>query len=990
MFDPIATQHLKDEEEVVKDLLVTLSWGEARSLRVRQSAERLICGIREQKAAAHEMETFLQHYKLQSPEGLSLMTLAEALLRVPDAATADDLIAEKLDSAKWGSSGEGDALLKLAGIGMGLAKGVLGSFLGGIGKPVIRKSMEEAVRRIGQQFVLGRTIAEARQNGRAWEGKGFRLSYDMLGEGARTLEDAERYWKSYCEAARSVGDGDGAGKNLYARSGMSVKLSALHPRYVWAQEKICVPELVDRLVYICRIAAKHNIAVTVDAEEADRLDLSLKIINAVSAHPDLAGWNGFGLAVQAYDKRCAALIDCLADMARRDKRVLQVRLVKGAYWDTEIKRAQAAGLKEYPVFTRKVHTDLSYLVCAQKLLRQRDVFYPMFATHNAFSVAAVLDLAEEKKDGFEFQRLHGMGEALGSLVVGDLFAPVSIYAPVGSYEDLLPYLVRRMLENGASVSFVNRIRDEHFSAQYLAGDPVLAIQESGAFRAKGIPLPEDLYGTQRLNSRSPDLSLSATRAEFLGRVAAVPVFSAGKTDTPLEQVGKIVAAANIAFPAWSHAPASARAGILLRMATILEDHMPELVALLQREAKRTLVDSISEVREAADFCRYYAAEGSHLFAEGGVKLPGPTGEDNRLILSGRGAFVCISPWNFPLAIFMGQIAAALMAGNTVLAKPAEQTPQIAAYALTLLHKAGLPPDVLQLVPGAGDVGAALVAHPAIAGVAFTGSTEVARAINRALAAKDGPIVPLIAETGGQNAMIVDSTALPEQVVDDVMLSAFGSAGQRCSALRVLYVQEDIAPRVLELLRGALHQLRVGDPCDPSTDVGPVIDADALKTLTAHKNYLDGFAKAIGETPLPQGLKGTYFAPCAYEMDSIKRLPREVFGPILHVIRYAAKDRDRVVADINSTGYGLTFGLHSRLEGRFSETAQKISAGNIYINRSMIGAVVGVQPFGGQGLSGTGPKAGGPHYLPRFAQEKTITVNTVATGGNVALISQGEG
>jgi RHH-type proline utilization regulon transcriptional repressor/proline dehydrogenase/delta 1-pyrroline-5-carboxylate dehydrogenase len=991
MSETIATTHLMDETEAVLALLGALPWDEARSERVFAAAAERIRNIRARKAGISEMETFLQHYPLASAEGLSLMTLAEALLRVPDAATADALIAEKIEAARWDGSGKSEnGLFKLAGVGMGLARGVLGSFLGGIGKPVVRRGMEEAVRRIGQQFVLGRTIAEAQQNAKAWEKKGFRLSYDMLGEGARTTQDAERYFKAYCEAARSVADVAGHQELLHKRPGMSVKLSALHPRYVWTQEETCVPELIDRLVYICRIAAKHNIAVTVDAEEADRLDVSLRIIDGVSCHPDLKGWNGFGLAVQAYDKRCPAVLDYLAEMARRDDRILQVRLVKGAYWDTEIKRAQAAGLKDYPVFTRKNHTDISYLFCAHKLLQNRAVFYPMFATHNAVTVESVLDMAGGDKTGFEFQRLHGMGEALGDLLAEDGTIPVSIYAPVGSYEDLLPYLVRRMLENGASVSFVNKIRDEHIPPEDLARDPVAFTKIAEITRAFAIPLPEDLYGAGRINSLAPDLSLSKPRAEFLGQVAATPPFRGGKTTTDLEKIDGIVAAAKAAFPAWAQAPASMRAGILLRMANVLESHMPQLVALLQSEAKRTLMDSVSEVREAADFCRYYAAEGSRLFADDGTKLPGPTGENNRLILGGRGVFVCISPWNFPLAIFMGQIAAALMAGNTVLAKPAEQTPHIAAYTLDLLHKAGLPQDVLLLVPGAGDVGAALVTHPDIAGVAFTGSTEVARTINRALAAKDGPIVPLIAETGGQNAMIVDSTALLEQVVDDVISSAFGSAGQRCSALRVLYVQDDIAPRFLELLRGAINQMRVGDPSDPATDVGPVIDADALETLTCHKKYLDGFARVIGEADLPHGLTGTYFAPCAYEIDSIKRLSREVFGPILHVIRYAARDLDRVIADINSTGYGLTFGLHSRLEGRFAVISQKIDAGNIYINRSMIGAVVGVQPFGGQGLSGTGPKAGGPHYLPRFAHEKTISINTTATGGNVQLIAQGEG
>lgn len=1018
MHPSFATAHLLDETTCVETLLSALKWDEDRSRRVGLQAEVFLRRMRDQKAGLSEIESFLETYPLSSPEGLALMTLAEALLRVPDAATADALIAEKMGAGNWQASGSG--LMKLAGLGMGLAQKTLGSFLGDLGRPVIRKSMEEAIRRIGQQFVVGETIEKATRAAQKLEKQGNRLSYDMLGEGARTAEDAARYFQSYQTAAEVIGKAGAAGLSLQARPGMSVKLSALHPRYSWTQRERCVPEMVEKLAFLCSLAVKNNISLTVDAEEADRLELAWDIISTVAVMPELQGWDGFGFAIQAYDKRCFSLIDEIGPLAARAGRQLQVRLVKGAYWDTEIKRAQVAALPDYPVFTRKTNTDLSYLACAQKLLSLRGGIWPMFATHNAHTVAAIIEMAGENRQGFEFQRLHGMGISLHDQILADKLAPVTIYAPVGSYEDLLAYLVRRMLENGANTSFIAKARGGAATSEVIA-DPVHKARSNENKRQPRLPLPDDIFRPERSNSAGVDLSHSPTRDQFFAAIppshhwrtlAVTPIIngqfpiksgakhvpvapgSAGEVvaevwDTTADRIDEAFTVARKGYHDWSKAPASQRAAVLNKLADLLERDMERLIGLLQFEGGKTIYDAIGEVREAVDFCRYYAAEGLKLFTAKGVYLPGPTGEENRLVLDGRGVFVCISPWNFPLAIFLGQIAAALMAGNSVIAKPAEQTPAIAFETVKLLLEAGLPPAVITLLPGDGRIGAALVDHAGVDGVAFTGSTDVARLINRALAAKDAAIVPLIAETGGQNAMIVDTTALPEQVIDDVILSAFGSAGQRCSALRVLYLQNEIADKVIALLRGALAELKVGDPRDPATDIGPVIDAAALQGLNQHLNRLKEFGTLLGQAPLNDQAAGWFIAPCAYEIDGIKRLPQEVFGPILHVIRYAAKDRDQIIEDINAAGYGLTFGLHSRLQTRAAEIADRVAVGNVYINRSIIGAVVGVQPFGGRGLSGTGPKAGGPYYLHRFATEKTISINTTATGGNIALLASVE-
>ncbi|QQG36221.1 MAG: bifunctional proline dehydrogenase/L-glutamate gamma-semialdehyde dehydrogenase PutA [Micavibrio aeruginosavorus] len=972
-----------DEAACVDALLKDLPWDAARSQRVHASAKSIVERVRAGKRKMGELESFLREYGLDTEEGLALMTLAEALLRIPDAATAHALIRDKMKAADW-LAAQGDTkdlMMKAAGIGLSLTRKTLDSALSRLGEPVIRKAIVEALKMLGKQFVLGRTINEAIKNAAAYEKKGYRLSYDMLGEGARTAEDAERYFQSYVDALKAVGNHTHQGM----KSGISVKLSALHPRYSAAQADRCLPVMTERLRDLAILAANYDVPMTVDAEEVDRLEISLQIIETVARAPQMKGWEGFGLAVQAYQKRCPVVIDRVITMAESANRRLQVRLVKGAYWDAEVKRAQVMGLSDYPVFTRKSNTDLSYIANARKLLERRDVLYPMLATHNAHSVAAVMELAGNNRGGFEFQRLHGMGESLHDLVLNDGMAGVSVYAPCGSHEDLLPYLVRRLLENGANSNFVNQMLDEKVHSDVVVSDPVLAAQNHTLKRHKNIPLPANIYGPGRRNSKGTDLSDDSTRRPLLAKIAA---FDINLVKTETQDIDRAFEKAKAGYAAWSKTPANDRARVLEASADLMEEHTAELIALCTKEAGKTLDDGIAEVREAVDFCRYYAQRGRTDFDEAGERLPGPTGESNVMTLHGRGTFVCISPWNFPLAIFIGQIAAALMAGNAVIAKPAEQTPKIAAYAVTLMRKAGLPENVLLPVQGDGKTGATLVAHPGVAGVAFTGSTEVARLINRALAAKDGPIVPLIAETGGQNAMIIDSSALPEQIVDDVLTSAFGSAGQRCSALRVLFLQEDVADKIIHMLKGAMAERRVGNPLDYSTDIGPVIDGEALAMLNAHRQKLDRTGTLIAACPMDSSLSahGHYFAPVAYEIKSIKDLEREVFGPVLHVIRYKAGELDQIIHDINATGYGLTFGLHTRIGSTIRRVTESMDVGNAYVNRTMIGAVVGVQPFGGQGLSGTGPKAGGPHYLYRFATEKVVSVDTTRQGGNATLVS----
>jgi RHH-type transcriptional regulator, proline utilization regulon repressor / proline dehydrogenase / delta 1-pyrroline-5-carboxylate dehydrogenase len=837
---------------------------------------------------------------------------------------------------------------------------------------------------MGEVFVMGRTIEEAAARMRKAENRGFTASFDMLGEAARTMADAERYYRAYEGAIAAVGRDAAAGHSI------SVKLSALHPRYEVAQYDRCVPALTEMTLQLARAAAAAGIALTVDAEESERLEMSLDIIGAVAADPSLNGWEGFGMAVQAYGKRCRPVIA----WANERGRPMNVRLVKGAYWDSEIKRTQVEGLADYPLFTRKAATDVSYLACARDMLDARNV-RPAFASHNALTVATILEWAGRSRD-FEFQRLHGMGEGLYERLVREEGYHTRIYAPVGGHRDLLAYLVRRLLENGANSSFVHQLADEGLSDDELLADPVEKIVAVGGTRHPSIPLPKDLFGGWR-NSEGVDLQDKDVLAETAAAVTSTPCSRVGGSPEPQAaqpvalgsrlrgSTEELVARAAAAFPAWAATSVEHRAAILERLADLLEEHRTALMAYAVKEAHKSLADAVGEVREAADFCRYYAMRAREDMAT--ITLPGPTGERNEMRLEGRGLWATIAPWNFPLAIFLGQCAAALVTGNTVVAKPAPQTPGIAARAVGLAHAAGVPEDALILAAGGPEVGAALVANPRIAGVAFTGSTTTAKKIARSLLEDDDrAIVPLIAETGGVNAMIVDSTALPEQVVADVLTSAFRSAGQRCSALRLLLLQEEIADGVIEMLSGAMDLLVVGDTLDPSTDVGPVIDDSAYEHLMRYRDSVrDRWIKTVA---VPA--EGRFVPPTTIRLDRIEDLKREWFGPLLHVATWRAGELGETIARVNAKGFGLTMGLHSRI-ARSAEVAEATAhVGNLYVNRSMIGAVVGSQPFGGEGLSGTGPKAGGPHYLPRFCVERAVSVDTTSAGGNASLLSLEEG
>jgi RHH-type proline utilization regulon transcriptional repressor/proline dehydrogenase/delta 1-pyrroline-5-carboxylate dehydrogenase len=1025
-FDPASVplfdaRFAPDDGAIAARHLATARLSAEQDARIDRTATRLIEAIRAGDDRLGGVEDMLREFALSTKEGLALMVLAEALLRVPDARTADRFIEDKL--------GEGDFvhhetkssafLVNASAWALGMSarviqpgetpQGTLGRLAKRLGVPAVRAATRQAMRLMGSHFVLGETIEAALARAEPHSSGTARYSFDMLGEGARTADDAERYFNSYASAIESIGRATDD-RPLPDRPGISVKLSALHPRFEALSRPRVIAELTPRLIDLARRAKAYDLNFTVDAEEADRLELSLEVIAAAFADASLAGWDGFGLAIQAYQKRAGAVIDHADELARALNRRLMVRLVKGAYWDGEIKRAQERGLADYPVFSRKAMTDLNYIACAQKLLGLRPRLFPQFATHNALTVATILELAGGER-GFEFQRLHGMGEALYAQLSKDLSDVAHrTYAPVGSHRDLLAYLVRRLLENGANSSFVALAADDAVPAATLLRRPADVIGTAENARHPNIPLPSDLYQPQRKNSRGIEFGDRAALDKLLSAVAAetVPVAAAtlinGQTgagvarqivspidqttqvgsliEPTLEDVNATMAAARDGFVSWSRTSADARAKILERAGDLLEQRSARFIALLQCEGGKTLDDAVSEVREAIDFCRYYAAQGRDLFGAD-KPMPGPTGESNALRLRGRGVFAAISPWNFPLAIFTGQVTAALMAGNTVAAKPAEQTPLIAFEAVRLLNEAGVPASALQLLPGDGDIGATLIAHPDVAGVVFTGSTEVARLINRTLAAKDGPIVPLIAETGGINAMIVDATALPEQVADDIVTSAFRSAGQRCSALRLLFVQDDVADRMIEMIAGAARELRLGDPRDPSVQIGPVIDAEAKQRLEAHVARMKREARThlAGQAPA-----GRYVAPHIFELASADQLAEEVFGPVLHVVRYDAERLDDVLASIERSGYGLTLGIQSRIDDRIEAVVDRLSVGNVYVNRNMIGAVVGVQPFGGHGLSGTGPKAGGPHYLPRFATEQTVTINTAAAGGNATLMS----
>lgn len=1015
---------MKSEPDVLKELVAGMDWNGVRSARIARDAQGLIEAMRAAPRKTGGVESFFQTYGLSQPEGISLMCLAEALLRIPDAKTADALICDKMMRARWlqdRGDGAQDWMMRVAGFGLSATRATLESPFAKLGAPAIRKAMMQAMKILGGQFVLGQTLAQAYENGSVFaKDKKIRFSFDMLGEGARTKEDAEKYFGAYLNAIEELGELSAqsqSGTPVHERPGLSVKLSALHPRYTEAQRDLCVSDLIHKLRVLCRRAMDQNLCLTVDAEEVDRLELSLDIIRPIIEDAAFTGWDGFGLAIQAYGKRTGVLIDHLIDLAQKNKRKIQVRLVKGAYWDSEIKRAQIKGLDDYPVFTRKYHTDISYLACAQKLLRHRDIIYPMFGTHNAYAAAAIMDMAGDHDGALEFQKLYGMGDALYDQILPNTDVFVRVYAPVGVHKDLLPYLVRRLLENGANSSFVNKVFDPAILPKDLCKDLIAQGRDRDFAPHPSIPKPSDIYGS-RINAAGLDLDDAPTRSFVLADMAKVferrEVVCASlidgraeKSGNPVDiinpadlgvRVGTAYAAtsmlvdaamrsAKTAFPAWNRTPAATRAKILNKIGDAYEAAQADILMLLVQEAGKTLADAASELREAVDFCRYYAAQGQGLFDENGCILRSYTGESNKIMLQGRGVFACISPWNFPLAIFTGQVVAALMAGNVVLAKPAEQTPFIAQLAVRLMHKAGVPKSVLHLIVGDGRVGEMITSHADIAGVAFTGSTAAARAINQTLAAKAGPIVPLVAETGGQNAIVADSSALPEQIVDDVILSAFGSAGQRCSAARILLVQDDIADRVISMLAGAMELLRVGNPALYATDIGPVIDDEALALLQKHKTKLEALGKKIAQAPLSEDMKraGHYFAPLAYEIPTLAVLEEEVFGPILHVVRYRADELSSVLEDLKATGYGLTFGIQSRIDARSLEWAYDMPVGNVYINRSIIGAVVGVQPFGGQGLSGTGPKAGGPYYLHRFATEKVISINLAAAGGNTALV-----
>jgi len=1027
-WDTLDEGKFADETATVRDLLARIPLDAGERAAVLSSAVDLVERARASQKKQGVVESFLQEFSLGTREGLALMCLAEALLRTPDEDTRDRLIAEKIGSADWASHlGQSDSLfvnastwgLMLTGKLVDVDEeaktdlpGFLKRIVGRLGEPVIREAVAAAVRIMGEQFVVGRTIEAALKRSNR---EGWLCSFDMLGEGARTAADAERYEKIYADAIEAVGR-TARGQGPEAGHGVSVKLSALSPRYEATHEARVWDELHPRIVRLARIAAKYDINFTMDAEEADRLALSLKLLDRLAHEPDLGGWTGLGLAVQAYQKRCPEVIRRVAELSKASGRRLMVRLVKGAYWDTEIKRAQQFGRTDYPVFTTKAATDLNYLVCAKAMIEAAPHIYSQFATHNAHSLAAVYRMASERGVKIEFQRLHGMGEALYD-AARDAFGPVTVraYAPVGGHEDLLPYLVRRLLENGANSSFVHALLDERVPASAVAADPISAVEAHPDRHAK-IPTPKDMY-MDRQNSLGRDYSQAADRERHAlalqkvdsekltsgpilgGKLKAgtnpQPVTNPFDTTQVLGHVSEateadIDAAVDLAVRAqvkWDRIGGAGRAPILRAMGDALEADMDRLVALLSREAGKTLNDGVAEVREAADFCRYYAMLAERDFG-GPQELKGPVGEINQLVLHGRGVFACISPWNFPLAIFTGQIAAALAAGNAVLAKPAEQTPLIAAEAVRLYYKAGLNPDLLALVPGRGEtVGAKLVSHPGVDGVAFTGGTDTATLINRSLANRPGPIIPFIAETGGLNGMFVDTTALKEQVIDDVILSAFGSSGQRCSALRLLYVPHDAADALIEGLKGALAAQVVGDPADPSTDIGPVIDADARAMLEAHLERLGKDAKIVARADLPAGAdKGHLFAPTIAEVPTPDYLEREVFGPILHVCRYEPSKLKQTASKLAERGYGLTLGVHSRIEAFADEVARLVPAGNVYINRSIIGAVVGVQPFGGEGLSGTGPKAGGPYSLIRYAAEKAISNNISAQGGDPALLN----
>ncbi|WP_119344152.1 bifunctional proline dehydrogenase/L-glutamate gamma-semialdehyde dehydrogenase PutA [Facilibium subflavum] len=1027
----ISKHWLCDEYTIVKDLAKQAQLTQAQRDVVEDTASELVALVRQTRLSKSGLDAFMAKYDLSSEEGIVLMCLAEALLRVPDKLTADKLIKDKLTSANWQEHmGNSDHLFVNAATWCLMLTGkilkpaqhkkrfsnVLKNFLDKRSRPVIRRTVMHAMKILGQQYVMGETIQKALKRAQEKEKMGFTYSYDMLGEAATTMGDARFYYQVYYDAITAIGQAANKG-NVRKNPGISVKLSALHPRYEVANVDRIHKEMYPKLLQLVELAQSYQIGLNIDAEESERLEISLELVRRLAHEPSLAGFEGIGIVVQAYQKRASFVLDYLIDLAEHTGHRFMVRLVKGAYWDSEIKHAQVEGLEGYPVFTHKCYTDVSYQACVKKLFANTTHIYPQFATHNAYTTAMIIELAGEYRD-FEFQCLHGMGDALYDHVVGEKHfnIPCRIYAPVGTYKHLLPYLVRRLLENGANSSFVHRIVDAQTPIEDLVEDPVEKAQKLNFKQHRMIPLPANIYGEDRMNSKSYNLNDTRTleqlalqmseheKESFEARPLVEGVdcsnLSALEVKNPANNntfgyvyhgnetiAKKAMENAYNAFESWDLTAAKTRADVLKKCADLLEEHMPRLMAIAVKEAGKTFANAVAEIREAVDFCRYYAMEAEKEFSQAKI-LPGPTGELNKISLHGRGVIVCISPWNFPLAIFLGQVTAALAAGNTVVAKPAEQTPIIAYEAVKLLYQAGVPKNVLQFVPGTGEeIGASLVQHDKVAGVVFTGSTEVAKGIQKTLANKPGAIIPLIAETGGQNVMVVDSSALPEQVVKDVLNSAFNSAGQRCSALRVLYLQKDIADNVIEMLKGAMAELKVSDPSFIESDVGPVIDKEAKENLQTHIKKLKGAGKLVYEVASDKSLaKGNFVYPVVFEIDSISALSHEVFGPVLHIVRFDAKDLHKVVDEINATGYGLTFGIHSRIQETVDFFQKRIRVGNIYVNRDIVGAVVGVQPFGGQGLSGTGPKAGGPFYLHRLATERSVSIDTTAAGGNASLMS----
>ncbi len=1024
-FPAFVAPYAADDVEIARRLLRDTRMPAADAERVKEHTRELVTAIRAETGAFGGIEELLREYSLSTKEGLALMVLAEALLRVPDAATANRLIEDKLGFGDFiHHEAKSNALLVNAsawalGVAASIVKpedqpdSIIVLLAKRLGLPALRLATRQAMRLLGNHFVLGQTIEDALKRSQSGGGEAYRYSFDMLGEGARTAEDAKHYFDSYAHAIEAIGRAE-TKQRLPERGGISIKLSALHPVYEAPNRERVRSELSPLVLELARLARSFELNFTIDAEEADRLELSLDIFRAVLSDRALAGWEGFGLAVQAYQKRAREVIEWTADQAQALNRRLMVRLVKGAYWDTEIKRAQERGLPDYPVFTRKAMTDLNYTVCTELLLSKRNRIFSQFATHNATTVASVIVLAGGV-EGYEFQRLHGMGNALYSHLLKSMpGVACRTYAPVGSHKNLLAYLVRRLLENGANSSFVSETADPSVPVERLLRLPAEIIGSPEHARHPNLRLPAELFAPARRNSAGIEFGhrtsvdrLVAEMDRSVGGMRACPIIAGKETegaaresespigksagmwrvlDARIQHVDAAFASAARGFTQWSNIAAADRAAALDRTADLLEARRGRFLHLLQIEDGKTIDDAVSEVREAVDFCRYYAAEARRLLGID-TRMPGPTGETNILAYRARGIFVAISPWNFPLAIFMGQVTAALAAGNAVIAKPAEQTPVIAFEAIRLLHEAGVPPEALQFVPGDGKTGAQLVAHEKTAGVVFTGSTEVARLINRSLAAKDNAIVPLIAETGGINAMIADATALPEQVADDVVSSAFRSAGQRCSALRLLCIQEEVADAMIEMIVGAARELAIGDPRDFAVKVGPVIDSEAKANLLSHVEAIKKSAKLIYAGNVPDS--GQFVAPHVIELKRAGELAKEVFGPILHVVRYRESELEPLLDEIGSNGYGLTLGVHSRIESTVERIVRRMPAGNIYVNRNMIGAVVGVQPFGGQGLSGTGPKAGGPNYLLRFMSEQTVTTNTAAAGGNAELLALDE-